>query len=74
MASAGDTIEHPVTGERFKLLKTAEDTNGELLRMEVVVEPRGFAVAEHIYPKQIERFEILSGKLRLNIAGSEREG
>jgi quercetin dioxygenase-like cupin family protein len=72
MANAGDTIEHPVTGERFKFLKTAEDTNGKLLRMEVLVEPRGFAAAEHIHPKQNERFEILSGKLRLRIAGSAR--
>ena len=72
MARAGDVIEH-VTGERFRFLKTARDTGGELLSIEVSVEPRGFAAAEHVHPKQEERFEVLSGTLRYRVDGIERE-
>jgi mannose-6-phosphate isomerase-like protein (cupin superfamily) len=72
MARAGDVIEH-LTGERFEFRKTAEDTGGELLRIEALIEPRGFAAAEHVHPKQEERFEILSGTLRYRLYGLERE-
>jgi mannose-6-phosphate isomerase-like protein (cupin superfamily) len=72
VAITGDIIEH-LTGERFEFQKTAEDTGGELLRIEALVEPRGFAAAEHVHPKQEERFEILSGRCRFRVEGVERE-
>ena len=72
MARAGDVIEH-LTGERFEFQKTADDTDGKLLRIEALVEPRGFAAAEHVHPKQEERFEILSGTLRYRVNGAERD-
>ncbi len=72
MARTGDVIEH-LTGEHFAFRKTAEDTGGELLRIEALVEPRGFAAAEHVHPKQEERFEILSGTLRYRVDGVESE-
>ena len=71
MARAGDVIEH-LTGEHFTFRKTAEDTGGELLRIEALVEPRGFAAAEHVHPRQEERFEILSGTIRYRVEGVER--
>jgi mannose-6-phosphate isomerase-like protein (cupin superfamily) len=73
MARTGDNIEHPVTGERIEFLTTAGDTGGEALRMELLVEPRGFAAAEHVHPRQEERFEILSGIIRYRVDGVERE-
>lgn len=73
MARTGDTIEHPVTGERIEFLETARDTDGEALRMRLLVEPRGFAAAEHVHPRQDERFEILSGRFRYRVGGVERE-
>jgi quercetin dioxygenase-like cupin family protein len=72
MPRTGDVIEH-LTGEHFEFRKTARDTGGELLRIEALVEPRGFAAAEHVHPKQDERFEILSGKFRYRLDGVERE-
>jgi hypothetical protein len=33
MAKAGDTIESPLSGARIVFLKTARDTNGELLQL-----------------------------------------
>ena len=72
MARTGDVIEH-LTGEHFAFRKTARDTGGQLLRIEALVEPRGFAAAEHVHPKQDERFEILSGAFRYRVDGVERE-
>jgi mannose-6-phosphate isomerase-like protein (cupin superfamily) len=73
MAFTGQTIEHPVTGERILFLKTAEDTRGELLQLDVRVGPHRFDAGEHIHPRQDERFAILSGRLRYRIDGIEGE-
>ncbi len=48
MARSGDVI-GPVGGKTVTLLKTANDTNGELLQIEVSAEP--FGPAYHIHPK-----------------------
>ena len=60
---AGDTIENPVTGERITFLQTAADTDGELVEIEVTVEPDGAVAAAHVHPYQSERFEVLEGTL-----------
>lgn len=73
MSKAGDVIEHPVTGERVTFLQTAEDTNGELLRMEFGVRPRGFVPAPHIHPLQEERFEVVRGAFSFVVDGEERQ-
>jgi len=59
----GDTIENPVTGERITFLRTAADTDGELVEIEVTVEPDGAVAAAHVHPYQSERFEVLEGTL-----------
>jgi len=41
------------------------DTAGELFQLDLYVQPGGFVAAEHIHPKQEERFEVLAGTLRL---------
>jgi hypothetical protein len=60
MASQGDVLENPLTGEKVIFLETSEDTNGELLRFEYVLPPR-FSIPEHVHPRQEERHEVLSG-------------
>jgi quercetin dioxygenase-like cupin family protein len=72
MANAGDMIEHPVTGERFTFLRVAQDTHGEQLQIDFRVLPHGFAAAEHIHPRQVEHFQVISGTLRSRIAGKEQ--
>lgn len=72
MAHAGKTLENPVTRDRITFLKTARDTNGESLELEVVFEPLGFVAAEHIHPQQEERFEVLAGTPRFRIGEGER--
>jgi len=73
MATLGDTIEHPVTGERVIFLKTAQDTDGELSQMHYSIKPRGFVSAEHVHPRQEERLEVLSGSPRFCLRGEERD-
>ena len=60
---AGDTLENPVTGETVRFLRTAADTDGELVEIEVTVEPDGAVAAAHVHPYQSERFEVLEGTL-----------
>ena len=60
---SGDTIENPVTGETVHFLRTAADTGGELVEIEVAVEPDGAVAAAHVHPYQSERFEVLEGTL-----------
>jgi quercetin dioxygenase-like cupin family protein len=42
--------------------------------MEFFVRPGGFVAAEHVHPKQEERFEIRNGVARFRIRGDERDG
>jgi quercetin dioxygenase-like cupin family protein len=58
---AGDTLENPVTGESVRFLRTAAETDGELVEIEVTVEPDGAVAAAHVHPYQSERFEVLEG-------------
>jgi quercetin dioxygenase-like cupin family protein len=64
---AGDTIENPVTGERLKFLRTSRETNGELVEIEVTVQPNGFVAAAHVHPGQDERFEIVEGEVEFRL-------
>jgi quercetin dioxygenase-like cupin family protein len=70
---AGDVLEHPVTGEKIIFRKTAKDTGGELLQAEVIMKPHGFVAAEHIHPRQEERFEVLTGSVKFRVKGVNRE-
>src|SRR5262249_51578067 len=72
MAQPGEVIEHPSFGTRIKFLQTAEQTSGELLRVEVTLPP-GFSMPEHVHPQQEERHEVLSGTLRARVGGKERD-
>ena len=64
MAYTGQTIVNPVSGERIRFLKTAADTSGEYLEIEVELTPDGAVPGTHVHPHQEERFEILSGNVR----------
>src|SRR5215207_2375665 len=72
MAQPGDVIEHPSLGARLTFLETSAQTNGDLLRIEVVLPP-GFSMAEHVHPRQEERHQVLSSTLRARVGGQERD-
>src|SRR5215211_9080538 len=73
MTKAGDTIESPPSGARILFLKTARDTNGELLQLDDVMNGGGRVPIEHVHPYMEERFKILSGTARLSMRGQERD-
>ena len=64
-------LEHPVTGEKIVVCKTARDTRGELYQGDLYLQPEGFIAAEHIHPRQEEHFEVISGTLRGRVAGKD---
>jgi mannose-6-phosphate isomerase-like protein (cupin superfamily) len=72
MARAGETINNPVTGERFTWRQVAADTDGRLVMGEMVLPPGGFVTAEHVHPNQEERYEILAGELTVRLDGREQ--
>jgi quercetin dioxygenase-like cupin family protein len=72
MAHPGDVVEAPLLGARATFLKTTEQTNGDLLRVEVVLPP-GFSVSEHVHPIQEERHYVVRGVLRARVGGQERD-
>jgi quercetin dioxygenase-like cupin family protein len=65
-ASLLPEIEDPTTGQRVVFLQTAEQTDGELLECDLFVRPGGF-VPLHAHPRQEERFEARSGRLRFRL-------
>jgi mannose-6-phosphate isomerase-like protein (cupin superfamily) len=72
MASAGDVLENPATGERIVFRRTAAETGGEALEYELRFRPQGFLVREHLHPGQSERHEVLEGRLGLRLDGEDR--
>jgi quercetin dioxygenase-like cupin family protein len=71
MIHPGEKLENPVTGEAIVFHRTAEQTNGEEVFIEVIVQPNGFVAAAHVHPFQTERFEVLEGSLGLQVGDEE---
>ena len=69
MAYAGQTIENPVSGERITFVKTAADTGGELLAVDMTLAVDGHVPGAHVHPEQEERFEIRSGTMKFRMNG-----
>jgi quercetin dioxygenase-like cupin family protein len=64
MAFTGQVLDNPVSGERFIFHQTADDTAGELLTFDMVVDPHGRVPGGHVHPNQRESFEVLSGTMK----------
>jgi quercetin dioxygenase-like cupin family protein len=67
MAHAGQTIHNPVSGERITFLRTAADTDGELLELELELAADGQVPGAHVHPEQEERFHVLEGRMRFRL-------
>jgi quercetin dioxygenase-like cupin family protein len=63
----GQTLENPVTGERFTFTDTAATTGGELLAFELALRPGGAVPIPHVHPIQTERFEVVAGQMRFRV-------
>jgi quercetin dioxygenase-like cupin family protein len=67
MITPGQTLENPVTGERFTFSETAASTGGELLAFELALRPGGAVPIPHVHPIQTERFEVVAGLMRFRL-------
>lgn len=67
MIKPGQTLENPVTGERFTFRETAASTNGELLAFQLGLRPGGGVPIPHVHPIQTERFEVVAGRMRFRV-------
>jgi quercetin dioxygenase-like cupin family protein len=71
MAKAGEKIYNPVQGDWIIFRETARDTNGELMRGELIVSPHG-SNPLHVHPDQEEYFKVLSGTLGVQVDDEHR--
>jgi quercetin dioxygenase-like cupin family protein len=67
MITPGQTLENPVTGERFTFTHTAATTGGELLAFDFALRPGGAVPIPHVHPVQTERFEVVEGRMRFRV-------
>ena len=67
MITPGQTLENPVTGERFTFIETAATTGGERLSFELGLRPGGAVPLLHVHPVQAERFEVVEGRMRFRV-------
>src|SRR3954447_18864572 len=70
MAHQGQEIEG-FGGHSLLLVKTGEETGGELLEMEASYTGEAGMPPEHLHPSQAERFEVLEGSMRAIVGGEE---
>lgn len=68
MAFAGQTLENPASGERITIRRTAAETDGELLAIDLELPAGGHVPGgQHIHPKQEERFHVVEGTMRFRM-------
>ncbi len=61
MVKIGTEIESPQTGERLIFRSTADSSNGQIFRAELIVKPGPYVVRAHNHPSQEESFVVLEG-------------
>jgi quercetin dioxygenase-like cupin family protein len=71
MMSIDEIFEHPVLRERVVVAKSAQETGGDALRLEVHLGPRQSIALEHIHPAQKERLTVLAGEVHVRVEGTE---
>jgi uncharacterized cupin superfamily protein len=54
-----------------RILRASSETNGQLFEVEFLIQPGDWTAPDHIHLRQEERFELMSGTLRLRVAGVE---
>lgn len=72
MAYPGMELVNPLTGQRIVIRRTAAETGGALVEMDMFYQPGGEVDAEHIHPIQEERFEVIAGTMRFIVDGREQ--
>ena len=67
MAHAGQILQNPVSGERIEFIRTAADTGGRLLEIELELSADGHVPGAHVHPEQEERFHVLEGEMTFRL-------
>jgi len=60
-------IDNHVTGEHIVICRSADETGGELLAWELLLDPGGRVPSSHAHPEQEERFTVVSGRMQLRV-------
>lgn len=63
-------IDNPRSGERIVIVRSAAETDGELLEFDTFLKPGAHVPASHVHPAQEERFTIVSGQVRFRVGRS----
>jgi len=72
VAQVGQTILHPLSGERLTFLETAATTGGDLLKISIEMAPGGTLARPHVHPRAEEEFEVLAGRIQIKTSGKIR--
>ena len=64
MAFGGQVLDNPISGERITFRKTAADTDGDLLVIDLELSPDGHVPGAHAHPLQEERFQVTQGTMK----------
>lgn len=69
---AGEIYENRVQGDRIVVREGSEDTGGERLVGDLYIRPGGAVAGKHVHGYITERFEVVSGEVRLHVGGRDR--
>ncbi len=68
MATVGQTLVNPASGERITFRTTAAESDGELVAIDLELPPGGRVPGGlHLHPLQEERFEVVEGRMRFRL-------
>jgi quercetin dioxygenase-like cupin family protein len=73
VATPGQVIEVPHTGEKFVFVETTEQTGGERLVLDFFVNPGGFSPRPHVHLDVEERVHVRAGRVSLTLSGETTE-
>jgi len=68
---AGEIYENRVQGDRFVVREGSEETGGERLTGDLYIRPGGAVAGKHVHSYITERFEVVSGTVRLHVDGRD---
>jgi quercetin dioxygenase-like cupin family protein len=72
VATAGQILRNPVTGQDLVFRRTTADTGGEVLEVESIWHKNADEPVEHFHPSQEEQFEVTAGRLGARVDGGDR--